>query len=321
VHRKLYELKGVKKMQRCLIVVDYQNDFVSGSLGFSGAELLDPLIAEKIKKYRAKGDVILFTFDTHSPDYLKTQEGKNLAVPHCIKGTTGHDLFGETGKLMREGDKRFYKGTFGSDELYEYLKATSFERIEIVGLVSNICVISNAVLAKTAQPETPIVVDAGCTASHDPNLHKAALDIMIGLQIRVARKIDDAGPFYHGTKADLSIGDILSPGYKSNFGEGEKAGYIYFSSKLDSVIWGAELAEGEGKGRIYLVEPTGDFEDDPNLTDKKFPGNITRSYRSMAPLRIVGEVPDWIGHTSEELHNMRQNLEKMKQMGIEAIND
>ncbi len=308
-------------MQRCLIVVDYQNDFVSGSLGFSGAEVLDSLIAKKIQKYRAKGDVIIFTFDTHDWDYLKTQEGKNLAVPHCIKGTIGHDLYGETAKLIQDGDRRFCKRTFGSDELYEYLKATPFERIEIVGLVSNICVISNAILAKTAQPETPIIVDADCTASHDPKLHQAALDIMISLQIRVARKIEDMGPFYHGTKADLSMGDMLSPGYKSNYGTGEKANYIYFTSMLDGVALAAELAVGEGRGRIYIVEPTGEIEDDPNLTDKKFPGNITKSYRSREPLRIVGEVLDWIGHTPEELHSWRQNLEKMKQSGIEAINN
>jgi nicotinamidase-related amidase len=310
-------------MQRCLIVVDYQNDFVSGSLGFSGAELLDSLIAEKIQKYRAKGDVIIFTFDTHGSDYLKTQEGKNLAIPHCIRGTIGHNLYGETAKLIQDGDNRFYKGTFGSSDLYEFLKTTPFERIEIVGLVSNICVISNAVLAKTAQPETPIVVDSECTASHDPKLHQAALDIMIGLQIRVARKIEDKGPFYHGTKAELSIGDILSPGLKSNYGEREKANYIYFTSSapIDAATWAAELAEGEGRGRIYIVEPIGEIEDDPNLTDKKFPGNITKSYRSREPLRIVGEVTDWIGHTPEELRNMRQNLEKMKKIGIEAIND
>ncbi len=308
-------------MQRCLIVVDYQNDFVSGSLGFSGAELLDSLIAEKIQKYRAKGDIIVFTFDTHDSDYLKTQEGKNLTTPHCIKGTIGHYLYGETAKLIQDEDKRFYKHTFGSSELYEYLKSTPFERIEIVGLVSNICVISNAVLAKTAQPETPIIVDADCTASHDPNLHRAALEIMIGLQIRVARKIEDTGPFYHGTKADLSIGDMLSPGYKSNYGLGEKASYIYFTSMRDGAPLAAELAEGEGRGRIYIVEPTGEIEDDPNLTDKKFPGNITKSYRSREPLRIVGEVSEWIGHTPEELHNWQQKIEKTRQMGIEAIND
>jgi nicotinamidase-related amidase len=181
-------------MQRCLIVVDYQNDFVSGSLGFPGAEALDPLIAGKIQAYRAKGDVVLFTFDTHDSDYLKTQEGRILAVPHCIEGTAGHGLYGETAHMIQDGDRRFCKRTFGSDELYEYLKSTQFEHIEIVGLVSNICVLANAVLAKTAQPETPILIDAECTAGNDPNLHQAALDVMAGLQIRVTRKtpgVDD----------------------------------------------------------------------------------------------------------------------------------
>ncbi len=308
-------------MRRCLVVVDYQNDFVSGSLGFPGAELLDALIAQKIQKYRDKGDEVVFTLDTHEEDYLKTQEGKNLAVPHCVRGTVGHDLYGETAKLARNGDKRFYKNTFGSGELYEYLKSTQFERIEIVGLVSNICVISNAVLAKTAQPETPIVVDAECIASHDRDLNKAALDIMIGLQIRVARKIEDRGPFYHGTKADLSVGDMLTPGYKSNYGVWEKSNYIYFTSKLDGASLAAELAEGEVDGKVYIVEPTGDIEDDPNLTDKKFPGNITKSYRSREPLRIVGEVSGWVGHTQEELDDWRQSILEIRQKGIEAIND
>jgi nicotinamidase-related amidase len=106
-------------------------------------------------------------------------------VPHCIEGTPGHELYGETATLLAADDLRFYKGAFGSDELFEYLKTTPFERIELVGLVSNICVIANAVLAKTAQPETPIVVAAQCTASNDPTLHQAALDVMRGLQIRV----------------------------------------------------------------------------------------------------------------------------------------
>ena len=172
-------------MQNCLIVVDYQNDFVSGSLGFPGAELLDSLIADKIRKYRENGDIILFTFDTHEDNYLETQEGTNLAIPHCINGTQGHSLYGETAKQQLESDKYFYKGTFGSDELYEYLKATPFAQIELVGLVTNICVISNAILAKTAQPETPIIVDGKCTGSHDAYLQKAALDIMESLQIRV----------------------------------------------------------------------------------------------------------------------------------------
>ncbi|MDR2903179.1 MAG: isochorismatase family protein, partial [Clostridiales bacterium] len=96
-------------MQKCLIVVDYQNDFVSGALGFPGAEKLDALIAEKISAYRAGGDAVVFTFDTHGADYMRTQEGKNLPVPHCIEGTAGHDLFGETGKRIAAGDKRFFK--------------------------------------------------------------------------------------------------------------------------------------------------------------------------------------------------------------------
>jgi rifampin ADP-ribosylating transferase len=272
-----------------LIVVDYQKDFVDGALGFHGA------------------------------DYYKTQEGKNLAVAHCVKGTAGHDLYGETGKSILDGDRRFYKPSFGSDGLYEYLKTKSFERIELVGLVSNICVMANAVLAKTARPETPVLVDRDCTASHDPDLHEAALAVMRGLQIRVIQKVEDAGPFYHGTKAELAVGDLLQPGYHSNYGEGLKANFIYFAAILPT--WAAELAPGEGRGRIYIVEPTGEIEDDPNLTDKKFPGNVTRSYRSREPLRIVGEVEDWEGHTPEEMADMLQSLERLKAKGIEAIND
>jgi len=172
-------------MKKCLIVVDYQNDFVDGALGFEQAKALDALIADKIKEYRTREDVIVFTFDTHYEDYLNTQEGENLPVPHCIKGTQGHELFGEAAKLICDADKRFYKSAFGSDELYEWLKTTSFEQIELVGVVSNICVISNAILAKTAQPETPIVVDEQCVASNDPKLQQASLEVMRSLQMKV----------------------------------------------------------------------------------------------------------------------------------------
>lgn len=175
-------------MSRCLVVVDYQNDFVFGSLGFEGAETLDEMIAAKIREYRANGDTIVFTFDTHDADYLKTQEGRNLPVPHCIKGTAGHDLYGETAKLMQDGDRRFYKPTFGSDELYGFLKATPFDSIELVGLVSNICILSNAVLAKTAQPETPVMIDLDCIAGHDPQLHESAIAVMQGLQFKLMGK-------------------------------------------------------------------------------------------------------------------------------------
>ncbi len=131
----------------------------------------------------------------------------------------------------------------------------------------------------------------------------------------------DPGPFYHGTKADLKAGDLLEPGYNSNYGERKKANYIYLTATLDAATWGAELAVGEEPGRIYLVEPTGPFEDDPNLTDKKFPGNPTRSYRTRHPLRVVGEVLDWEGHSPEVLQTMRDHLDELKRLGIEAIND
>lgn len=127
--------------------------------------------------------------------------------------------------------------------------------------------------------------------------------------------------FFHGTKANLKRGDIIQPGFNSNYGKMKKAKYIYLTATLDAAIWGAELAFGEGRGRIYLVEPTGSIEDDPNLTDKKFPGNPTKSYRSKDPLRVVGEVQDWQEHTPEQLKAMKDHLEQLKQLGIEAIED
>lgn len=175
-------------MKKCLIVVDYQNDFVTGSLGFGGAVALEQPIMDKITQYRSNGDEVVFTFDTHDTDYLSTQEGRNLPIAHCLQNTQGHDLYGRIAELVDEADKCFYKNTFGSDKLFDYLKQEIFEMIELVGVVSNICVISNAVLAKTAQPETPIVVDAQCTASNDDRLHHAALDLMSVLQIQVVNR-------------------------------------------------------------------------------------------------------------------------------------
>lgn len=131
----------------------------------------------------------------------------------------------------------------------------------------------------------------------------------------------DLGPFYHGTKADLKPGDLLEPGYHSNYGEGKRANYVYLTATMDAAIWGAELAQGDALGRIYRVEPTGAFENDPNLTDKKFPGNPTRSYRTTHPLRVVGEVVSWEGHSPEVLQNMKNHLAMLKELGIEAINE
>ena len=131
----------------------------------------------------------------------------------------------------------------------------------------------------------------------------------------------DSGPFYHGTKAIMKIGDLLEPGYRSNYGKREKASFIYLTATLDAAVWGAELAAGDEPGRIYRVEPVGSFEDDPNLTDKKFPGNPTRSYRTRQALRIVGEILDWEGHSPEMLQKMRDHLAELNRLGVEAIND
>jgi len=127
--------------------------------------------------------------------------------------------------------------------------------------------------------------------------------------------------FYHGTRADLKAGDLIEPGYRSNYGKRKQASYVYLTATLDAAIWGAELAVGEGPGRIYIVEPTGPIVDDPNLTDKKFPGNPTKSYRSREPLRVIGEHTDWQGHSAEVLQAMKDHLERLEQLGVEAIDD
>jgi hypothetical protein len=133
-----------------------------------------------------------------------------------------------------------------------------------------------------------------------------------------ARDVPPGQLFYHGTRADLGAGDLIRPGFGSNFVD-RQLKHIYFSATLDAAAWGAELAKGEGRGRIYIVEPTGEYEDDPNLTDKKFPGNVTASYRSSDPLRVTGEVEDWVGHTPEQLQSMKDGLARLKEQRIEPI--
>lgn len=127
--------------------------------------------------------------------------------------------------------------------------------------------------------------------------------------------------YYHGTRAELRPGDLIEPGYRSNFGSRRKAYHVYLTATLDAAVWGAELAVGEGPGRIYIVEPTGPIEDDPNLTDKKFPGNPTKSHRSRDPLRVMAELADWEGHAADVLQAMKDNLERLTQLGVEAIDD
>jgi rifampin ADP-ribosylating transferase len=126
--------------------------------------------------------------------------------------------------------------------------------------------------------------------------------------------------FFHGTKAELKTGDLIEPGHRANYGRLDRSTtYVYLTGTLDAATWGAELALGEGRGRIYTVEPLGSVEDDPNLTNKKFPGNPTKSYRSREPLRVIGEVEGWQGHSPEELTAMKEGLERLSQQGVEPI--
>jgi len=134
-------------------------------------------------------------------------------------------------------------------------------------------------------------------------------------------EVYQVGVHLHGTKADLAVGELLVPGRESNFEAGRVMNYVYFTATLDAAVWGAELAAGEGRGRIYLVEPTGDFEDDPNVTDKRFPGNPTQSFRSREPLRVVGELVDWVGHSPEKLRTMRDGLAALQRQGKAQIED
>ncbi|MGZ4470703.1 MAG: NAD(+)--rifampin ADP-ribosyltransferase [Nocardioidaceae bacterium] len=134
-------------------------------------------------------------------------------------------------------------------------------------------------------------------------------------------EVYESGVYLHGTKADLAVGEMLVAGRESNFEVGRTMNYIYFTATLDAAVWGAELASGEGHGRIYIVEPMGEFEDDPNVTNKRFPGNPTQSFRSREPLRVVGELVDWVGHPPEKLQAMRGGLDALQRKGKAQIED
>jgi rifampin ADP-ribosylating transferase len=131
----------------------------------------------------------------------------------------------------------------------------------------------------------------------------------------------ESGVLLHGTKADLAVGDLLVPGRPSNFGVGRIANHVYLTATLDAATWGAELAVGDGRGRIYIVEPLGPLEDDPNVTDKRFPGNPTLSYRTREPVKVVGEVEDWVGHSPEQLQARREGLADLERRGLAVIYD
>ena len=176
-------------MKKLLVVVDYQNDFVNGSLGFEGAELLDKRIAAKVEAYRAEGADIMYTMDTHGSGYLEMQEGKILPVVHCQNGTEGWKLYGETGKACKDA-MTISKHTFGSLDLAMLVLHNdyNYDEIEICGVVTNICVMANAVLLKTAQPEAEIIIDALCGGSNDKSLNDKALDVLESMQFTVINR-------------------------------------------------------------------------------------------------------------------------------------
>ena len=177
-------------MNRYLFVIDYQNDFVDGALGFPGAEKLDEKIAAKVRSY-GKGKV-LFTRDTHFENYLETREGKNLPVVHCIKGSEGWQVYGETAKALEEveapGIDKLVFGMDVTDPATAAVLPETADEIELVGLVSNICVVSNAVVLQSKYPEATIIVDAQCTDSFDKSLNEKVLDVLAGFQVKVINR-------------------------------------------------------------------------------------------------------------------------------------
>ncbi len=168
-------------MKKILVVVDMQADFVDGALGTKEATLIVPRVIEKIKGF--DGEVV-FTFDTHKSDYLTTAEGKKLPVEHCIKGTPGWELSGDI-KALATGCRIFEKPTFGSIELAQYISQNGYDEIEIIGLCTDICVISNVLLIKAYLPESKITVDSSCCAGVTPDSHETALSAMKMCQIDV----------------------------------------------------------------------------------------------------------------------------------------
>jgi len=184
-----------KIMEKLLVVIDYQNDFVDGTLGFEKAKTLEGDIHAKIKKYLENGDKVVFTYDTHYEEYLETREGKNLPVVHCIKGTNGHKLYGKINEFLNvENTFHYEKEGFGISPK-DMIKLANevgndIKEIEIVGVVTNICVISNIVMFQSQYRNADIIVDASLCASFDDKLHEKALDVAEGLQIKVINRIE-----------------------------------------------------------------------------------------------------------------------------------
>lgn len=182
----------VKIMHKILVVVDYQNDFVNGSLGFHGAENLDEKIVSKIREYLSMKDgLVLYTMDTHQKNYLDTREGKQLPIEHCIDGTEGWQLFGKVGELLKDGVNSYMikKATFGISptDMNSELFPAEVESVELCGLVTNMCVVSNAVVFQAKYPNAQIVVNANLCDSFSKELHEKTLDVLEGMQVRIIR--------------------------------------------------------------------------------------------------------------------------------------
>ncbi|MDD3171182.1 MAG: cysteine hydrolase [Bacilli bacterium] len=173
---------------KLLAVVDYQNDFVTGVLGFPRAKSLEKKICQKIEEYHQNGDDVVFMMDTHYDDYLNTEEGRNLPIVHAVKGTLGWQLYGKVNQAVGKNDVIFMKESFGSREFGDFLKNKNYETIELIGLVTNICVISNAIIAKTFMPNAKIIVDASCTDSFDSELNEKALDVMESFHVKIENR-------------------------------------------------------------------------------------------------------------------------------------
>ena len=171
-------------MKKLLVVVDYQNDFVTGTLGFDGAKELEPYIASLIKEYKSNGDDVIFTLDTHQDDYYSYEEGKHLKVMHCQRGTEGHNLYGSIQKLSG-GSLVFEKRAFPSSQLCFYLRGQEYNEVTLVGVVSNICVFANAIMVKAALPKAHIIIDAKGCASNDKELEQKSFDVARGMFIEV----------------------------------------------------------------------------------------------------------------------------------------
>lgn len=175
-------------MKKLLVVVDYQKDFVDGSLGFEKAKGLENRIYNKIKKYKENEDYVLFTYDTHYDNYFETREGKHLPIKHCINNTDGHELYGRIKDFKNYGD-HIKKESFSIDsKILNWLDEDLVDSIEIIGIVTNLCVISNAITFQTLFKNKEITIDASCCASFDDNLHEKALDVMQGLQMNIINR-------------------------------------------------------------------------------------------------------------------------------------